>query len=405
MGHKKEVIENRIANGLCTVCGDKSRNNYKTCEKCADKARQKTKKHREKHKVAGLCVNCSDNSIDGSQYCEKHRNSQRLSQRKCDEEWRLQKTNAGLCSDCGENKPISGKRICKQCKDAYVERSRKLRIKRIDNGLCARCEEPAVFKRKMCEKHLEENRLKEKRKRERRKDKNICIKCGQQPPRPGKVQCFPCSEIDKDKHNAAKMDVYYQRRSAGVCVRCGEPTDNFSVHCDKCSMYMRKKDKIRHDKSKEAGLCIHCHKSFPVDGEVLCLPCKKKSVINGARNRSKQKLAIIDHYGGKCRFCGETDSIVLCIDHIDGGGNQHREQLRSKGISMYRWLIKNNYPIGFQVLCYNCNMRKYMNSEVSPHKNIDNVPLDDTNPSHPIKHPQSKPDMHTRARANHQNLT
>jgi hypothetical protein len=46
----------------------------------------------------------------------------------------------------------------------------------------------------------------------------------------------------------------------------------------------------------------------------------------------------------------------LSIDHVDGGGYQHRKQLKDDGL--YRWLKRNKYPTGFQVLCMNCNVAK-----------------------------------------------
>ena len=36
--------------------------------------------------------------------------------------------------------------------------------------------------------------------------------------------------------------------------------------------------------------------------------------------------------------------------------------------SIYSWLIRNNYPEGFQVLCYNCNLGKAHNNGICPHK-------------------------------------
>ena len=62
-------------------------------------------------------------------------------------------------------------------------------------------------------------------------------------------------------------------------------------------------------------------------------------------------------YGGpKCARCGETDQDVLQIDHIDGGGNQHRKKI---GEPLIRWLHKQGFPSGYQVLCANCNIKKY----------------------------------------------
>jgi hypothetical protein len=83
---------------------------------------------------------------------------------------------------------------------------------------------------------------------------------------------------------------------------------------------------------------------------------------NNARTRElnrQYKRDVMDHYGGKCACCGEDRIEFLAIDHINGNGNQHRREnnLRS-GLSTYRWLIKNNYPSGFQALCHNCNAAK-----------------------------------------------
>ena len=56
-----------------------------------------------------------------------------------------------------------------------------------------------------------------------------------------------------------------------------------------------------------------------------------------------------------CNRCGEQDIELLCVDHIIGGGVKHEKERKSP---LYRWLIKNNYPEGYQVLCANCNQRK-----------------------------------------------
>jgi hypothetical protein len=55
----------------------------------------------------------------------------------------------------------------------------------------------------------------------------------------------------------------------------------------------------------------------------------------------------------------------LCIDHINGGGSKHRRE--GKFPSMYQWLKTHNFPEGFQVLCHNCNMAKFIYG-VCPHR-------------------------------------
>jgi hypothetical protein len=72
--------------------------------------------------------------------------------------------------------------------------------------------------------------------------------------------------------------------------------------------------------------------------------------------RLNDRNAVLTAYGGaKCACCGETENAFLCIDHINGGGKQHAKEIGGAGSVMYRWLVKNNFPPGFRVLCFNCN--------------------------------------------------
>lgn len=237
-----------------------------------------------------------------------------------------------------------------------------------DNKLCSRCGQSVVVGKKMCAQHLFASREKEKRRRAKRKQKNQCIRCGKNPPRSGRTQCSECFIKNKDGFNAKKMDLYYQRRSARLCVRCGEVVNNYSVHCESCVNYMRQKDVIRYHTKKNQKLCVHCGQHAPVATEILCLDCKEKNQQRGLENRQKNKMTIISHYGGQCSCCGEIRMEFLTIDHIDGGGHKHRSLLKERGTTFYRWVIKNKFPSGFQVLCLNCNMGRYLNGGICPHQ-------------------------------------
>ena len=88
-----------------------------------------------------------------------------------------------------------------------------------------------------------------------------------------------------------------------------------------------------------------------------------------SRHRLRQKtnrLKVISHYTkGKmtCMCCNENQILFLEIDHMDNNGNKQRN------IKIEDWIIKNNYPNNFQILCSNCNKGKHLNYGTCPHEN------------------------------------
>ena len=71
----------------------------------------------------------------------------------------------------------------------------------------------------------------------------------------------------------------------------------------------------------------------------------------------RTRQAVFAHYGQECACCGTT--VDLQIDHIDGDGREHREQLGiTAGAATYRWLVLHDFPDGFQTLCRQCNRSK-----------------------------------------------
>jgi hypothetical protein len=74
----------------------------------------------------------------------------------------------------------------------------------------------------------------------------------------------------------------------------------------------------------------------------------------------ERKLRVITYYSKgdiKCNCCDESLYSFLTIDHING----RKEFGHSRTISggrLYEWIVKNDFPDGFQILCYNCNCGK-----------------------------------------------
>jgi hypothetical protein len=116
--------------------------------------------------------------------------------------------------------------------------------------------------------------------------------------------------------------------------------------------------------------CTKCKRTKVEDGYKQCEKCRAYVAAKMRRLRArepdrmvdyqrdwrrKQRQSVLAHYGGRCACCGETEYEFLSIDHIEGGGTQHRRDIGSRGATMMRWLINNGYPEGFRVLCHNCN--------------------------------------------------
>jgi hypothetical protein len=96
----------------------------------------------------------------------------------------------------------------------------------------------------------------------------------------------------------------------------------------------------------------------------------KKNAVLAKLLYAKRRLLVLTHYSNgppKCSCCPETEIRFLSIDHIDGGGRKHRKRIGGSSSALYRWIMENNYPSSFQVLCMNCNFAKGQNN-ICPHK-------------------------------------
>lgn len=122
-------------------------------------------------------------------------------------------------------------------------------------------------------------------------------------------------------------------------------------------------------------------KNFPANLSVKCMSCNISREDNGVCfHKGKTSLVlsssweelrnkVIGYYSkGKfvCACCGECERSVLQIDHPNNDGYAHRAKI---GVSkLYQWLVNNNFPIGFEVLCASCNFSKFLGKGVCAHK-------------------------------------
>jgi len=94
-------------------------------------------------------------------------------------------------------------------------------------------------------------------------------------------------------------------------------------------------------------------------------------IIRKNKNKRKiERIMALIHYSKSlipfCNCCSEVELDFLTIDHINNDGNLHRKT--KKYTSIGRWAESNNYPKGFQVLCFNCNLSRSFYS-TCPHQN------------------------------------
>jgi hypothetical protein len=74
----------------------------------------------------------------------------------------------------------------------------------------------------------------------------------------------------------------------------------------------------------------------------------------------RARALVIEKLGGKCQHCGITDSRVLQIDHVHGGGGEDRRKNGNGYALMRRAMLDTEGE--FQLLCANCNFIKRMTS-------------------------------------------
>ena len=153
--------------------------------------------------------------------------------------------------------------------------------------------------------------------------------------------------------------------------------DGIQSHCKACHYIMAKKCRNKNiEKYRERER--RCGKRYRLkNAQRYREKARKSYYLHRDRRLSERrklnlgfKLNIIEKYGGKCSCCGESDYRFLCIDHKNNDGYEHRKKVRG-GENMYRFILKNNYPENFQILCFNCNFGRAFyggKEKTCPHK-------------------------------------
>lgn len=159
--------------------------------------------------------------------------------------------------------------------------------------------------------------------------------------------------------------------SAKRCTKCRQvkPLSAFYFHNGRyrpdCKNCVRKRSKAAYEADPQTKLAANRRWSdeHPEKGREYVTafrtrdPDHASALARGVQQRLRAK--VFDHYGWRCACCGSTEN--LSIDHVFGGGNQHRSEMfgdPGNSQALFRWLVRNDFPAGFQTLCWPCNRSK-----------------------------------------------
>ncbi len=239
------------------------------------------------------------------------------------------------------------------------------------NNLCPRDGRPNAPDRKMCEHCLGKAAEKSERYRQKKKDAGLCLSCGT------KVDnvkfCDSCRTKTAESSRKSHVKRYGLRKAVGKCAACGGETTNGKVTCQPCLDKQNIRQRAMHDRNRAAGNCSQCGGDLGNSDGKRCQNCIEKrntwyqgstTQVKDKARRDDHKEAVLKHYGGKCINCGVSRPSFLAIDHVEGEGNTHRKEIGKWGSGFFKWLVDNNFPAGFQILCHNCNMAKHLEGDL-----------------------------------------
>ena len=252
-------VAERLAAGLCTRCGRvPPETGRKTCHACTEKRRIADRQRDARLRDTGL----PRRDPDRARQYERERSRRMVEERAA----------RALCTKCGINPPEDGRRWCELCLVERREDDRARYEKAAASGLIYGGRDP--------EKKRRNARAAGKKRREDRLAAGICTRCGRNPAVEGGTTCGPC----RVSRRHAEREAYAARRSAGRCVRCGDPTIDRASRCAPCAVLeCEREDPERRNEtsrkrywSRRAKLrCTDCN--APSQGAARCEECARRS--------------------------------------------------------------------------------------------------------------------------------
>ncbi len=129
----------------------------------------------------------------------------------------------------------------------------------------------------------------------------------------------------------------------GLCTRCyiAQRTNSVKADCHPNRPHVAR------------GMCSRCISKDQYDQNPE--QARATARASGKRMRDKLRTELLAAYGGKCACpkCPEGNPAFLTLEHVGGGGGEHRRQV---GSHAYADLRRRGFPQeGYALLCWNCN--------------------------------------------------
>ena len=160
-----------------------------------------------------------------------------------------------------------------------------------------------------------------------RRAKGLCLKCGKQPPTPGRTRCEPCAEKKRPADRARHHRRTAERTAQGLCLKCGKqpPAPELGVRAscaekqrvagrardarlraagkprrdrETSRSYERQRRRRQAAERRARGLCPDCGKQPPAPDASLCAPCGDQRRAEERARYAKAKAAG-KLYGGR----------------------------------------------------------------------------------------------------------
>ena len=205
---------------------------------------------------------------------------------------------AGLCVKCSEPRSKESL-LCEKHRKKENERIRNTRLRKIENNICAKCENLAEFGHKHCSdcllKYRELNKLKE------------CLDCHKRA-REGQLRC----SFHAKRANQRTKEYQARHKQEGLCRVCSNPVMKNKTACE---LHV-KKDKEYKINRKLKGLCPHCGSNPCAEGRTKCENCLEKDRQYTYKHGSlpKEKIKQL-RYQKSIRFMKEESPILA--EHWD----------------------------------------------------------------------------------------